>query len=206
MSMQQINLLNPQLLTPQVAFSSRTIAWMLLAVVSLGLALYVWVIAGARGIRTQMDEAQTTRDALQARIDAADQPSADGMTEADKHAQALAAAKRRIAQLKTLQAALGTVHGEAGFSAKLRALANEGLPGVWLTGIEFDQAGFHLEGRALQPSRIPDYLALLSRQPALGTLALSGFSIVPPDAPESGQTPEPGVAFSINPAAGSAQP
>ncbi len=207
MSMQQINLLNPQLLTPQVAFSSRTIAWMLLAVVSLGFAIYFWVIAGAQGVQSQMDQAQSTRDALQARLDALDQPSEDGLTEADKRAQAIASAKQRVAQLHRLQAALGAVRGEAGFSAKLRALANEGLPGVWLTEIEFGQTGFHLEGRALQPARIPDYLAVLSRQPALGALTLSGFSIVPPEAPEeSGKPPAPGVAFAINPAAGSPQP
>lgn len=206
MSVQQINLLNPHLLTPRVAFSSRTIAWMLLAVVGMGVAIYAWAMVSAQDIRSKMDQAQTTRDELQARLDALDQPGDDGLTEADKRTQAVAVAQERVAQLHTLQTALGAVHG-AGFAAKLRALANEGTPGVWLTDIEFGQSGFRLEGRALQPGRIPDYLVVLSRQPALATLVLSGFSVAPVDAAEeSGKPPVPGVAFVINPVTRSEQP
>jgi len=109
--------------------------------------------------------------------------------------------QQRLARLDRLRAALGG--GDvAPFSAKLHALSNEGLPGVWLTEIEFGQSGFRLEGRALQSARIPDYLAVLSRQPALASLTLTGFSIVPPEEAETGDTPRlPGVAFAVNPAA-----
>lgn len=200
MSLQQINLLNPQLLTPQVAFSSKTIVWMLLGVVGLGLALYGLAESSTGKIRAQLDQAQAMRDALQARIDALSQPSADGLTAADKRAQAVAQEKQRIDQLKRLQTALGAAQGTPGFASRLRALANEGLSGVWLTGIEFDHAGFRLEGRALQPARIPDYLAVLSRQAALKDLSLGSFSILPPEVEAGDKAVMPGVAFAVNPA------
>lgn len=199
MSLQQINLLNPQLLTPQVAFSSRTIAWMLLGVLALGLGLYGLVESGAGKVQQQLDQAQAQRDELQARLDAQNQPSADGLTPEDKRARAVAQEKQRVAELKRLQTALGMLQGGTAFSARLRALAQEGLPGVWLTGIEFSDAGFRLEGRALEAASIPDYLAMLSRRPALKDLPLSGFSIVPPETASASQTVEPGVAFAVNP-------
>lgn len=202
MSLQQVNLLNPQLLTPHVAFSSKTIAWMLLGVVGLGLALYGLVESSTGKVRTQLEQAQGMRDELQAKVDALSQPTADGLTPGDKRAQAVVQEKQRIAQLQRLRDALGAARDTPGFSSRLRALANEGLPGVWLTDIEFNLDGFRLEGRALQPARIPDYLGVLSRQPALRDLPLSGFSILPPAAAESGKPALPGVAFAVNPAAG----
>lgn len=198
MSMQQINLLNPQLLTPQVAFSARTIASTLLLVVVLGLALYGAVVYKARDTRQQLDQVQAKRDALQAKIDALAVPSTEAQASEDRMAQAVAVEKKRIDRLKTLDAALSGKPGAANFSERLRALAREPLPGVWLTGIEMGEQGFRLEGRALQTARIPDYLALLSRQPALKDLPLAGFSIAQPEA--DGDLRPPGVRFMVGPA------
>jgi hypothetical protein len=197
-SMQQINLLNPQLLTPQVAFSSKTIAWTLLGVVVSGLLVYGWVERSAGDIQLQQEKVQAAHDALQAQIDAQNQPSEGGVTQEDQHSQAVAEEKRRVAQLQQLLAALGMTQGEIRFSARLRALANEGLPGVWLTDIEFGRSDFRLMGRALQPARIPDYLALLSRQPDLQDLPLSRFDILPRDEEKEDKAAAPGVAFAVN--------
>lgn len=200
MNLQQINLLNPQLLTPQVAFSSKTIAWTLLGVLVMGLAIYAWVESNSGSIQAQYNQAQSLRDELQAKIDAQSQPTEDGLTPDDKRAQVVTAEKKRIAQLKQLQMALGAVQGEPGFSSRLHALANEGVSGVWLTEIEFGRDGFRLQGRALQPGRIPEYMAVLSRQPALKDLALNHFSILTPESETEDKAPEPGVAFLVNPA------
>jgi Tfp pilus assembly protein PilN len=200
MNLQQINLLNPQLLTPQVAFSSKTIAWTLLGVLVMGLVIYAWVESNSGSIQTQYNQAQTMRDELQAKIDAQSQPTEDGLTPEDKRAQVVTVEKKRIAQLKQLQMALGAVQGGTGFSSRLHALANEGVSGVWLTEIEFGRDGFRLQGRALQPGRIPEYMAVLSRQPALKDLALNHFSILTPETEAEDKAPEPGVAFLVNPA------
>lgn len=200
MKLQQVNLLSPQLLTPHVAFSSNTIAWMLLAVVTAGLLLYGWVERSAGIIEAQQAQAQAMRDDLQARIDAHSQPSGDGMSVADQRAQSVAGEKQRIAHLKRMQAALGAAEGTLPLSARLRALANEGVPGVWLTDIEFGAEGFRLAGRALQAERIPEYLGVLSRQPALQTLPLRSFSILPAEESDGGKPAAPGMAFVVNPA------
>jgi hypothetical protein len=197
-SLQQINLLNPQLLTPQVAFSSKTIAWMLLGVVVFGLLVYGWVERNAGDIQQQQDKVQAVRDELQAKIDAQSQPSEEGVTPEDQHSQVVAEEKRRLVQLQKLQMALGGVKGDVRFSARLHALANEGLPGVWLTDIEFGHADFRLMGRALEPARIPDYLALLSRQPGLQDLPLSRFDILPRNEETGEAAAVPGVAFAVN--------
>lgn len=197
MSSQQINLLNPQLLTPRVSFSTRTITLTLLAIVALGLALYALVESSARGIEQQLSQAQSKRDELQAKLAATAHPSDQEQGTEDKLAQAVAQEKKHIIQLETLRTALGAARGKVTFSQRLDAFAHEGVPGVWLTGFEVGDQSFHLEGRALQVNLIPDYLALLARQAALKDLPLTGFSITKPES--EGVTPAMGVAFSVNP-------
>lgn len=200
MSLQQINLLNPQLLTPHVAFSSKTIAWMLAGVVVLGIGLYGVVESGAGKVRQQLDQTQAQRDTLQAQIDALTQPTEDGLTPEDKRAQSLAQERQRVDQLHKLLVVLGAGGDGTNFSTRLQALAQGGVHGVWLTGVEFSDSAFRLEGRALQPASIPDYLAVLSKRPALKDLPLTGFSILPSEAGEDPKAVQPGVAFAVNPA------
>ena len=197
MSVQQINLLNPRLLTLRVMFSAKTLAWTLLAVVAMGLVLYAVVESSASGIRQQADQTQAKRDKLQAKLDALAQPGEAMQATADKQAMGLAVQREHIARLKTLQAALGVIPGKIAFSARLRALAQVSLPGVWVTGFEVSEQTFQLQGRALETVQIPDCLARLAQQPALKDLPLTGFSIATPDASEN--TPVQGVAFTVNP-------
>lgn len=203
--MQQINLLDPRLMTPQVAFSAATIALTLTALVGLGLAIYLWASLAGAGMRSQMMAAQAARDDLQARVDALNQPSEEGLNPQDQRARDIALAKQQVERLQQLLAALGGGPGAGGFSVRLRALAAQGEPGVWLTGIEFGQTGFRLEGRALEAARIPDYLAVLSRQPGLQGLPLAGFSVVQPDDSDGTGASALGVSFTVNPVTGSAQ-
>lgn len=205
MSVQQINLLDPRLLTPRVAFSAASIALTLVALVGLGLAIYWWASLGGSSIRAQMLAAQAVRDDLQARIDALSQPSEDGLTPQDQQTRDIAVATQDVERLQWLLAALGGGPGAGGFSRRLNALATQGQPGVWLTGIEFGQAGFRLEGRALEAARIPDYLAVLSRQPGLQGLSLTGFSVAQPDAGDGAEAAAPGVKFLVNPVDGTVQ-
>lgn len=197
MSMQQINLLNPQLLSPRVAFSTRTITQTLMAVIVMGLVIYALVEYSAGGIRQQLDRAQTKHDELQAKLEALARPVENEQAELDKQAQAVAQERKHIARLMTLQDALGAGQGKISFSARLRAFAQARMQGVWLTGFEVGNHVFHLEGRALQSDRIPDYLALLARQAAMKDLPFTGFTITRSLA-EDGIN-EVGVAFSVNP-------
>lgn len=197
MNVQQINLLNPRLLTLRVAFSARTLAWTLLAVAVMGLVLYAVVESNASEVEQQLNQTQARRDELQAKLEALNQPAAEVQANADKQALRIAEQRKQIARLKTLQSALGAAPGRVAFSARLRALANESMPGVWLTGFEVGEHTFRLQGRALETDRIPDYLDLLARQPALRDLPLTGFSIILPEAAEGASIQ--GVAFEVNP-------
>jgi Tfp pilus assembly protein PilN len=199
--MQQINLLSPQLLAPRVRFSGRTLALLLGGLLLAGLVVYGWVAMQTRTAQAQMQALQTQRDEAQSSLDALTQPTDQGLTPQDRRAQELAALRARLAHLDALRAALGGGPDAARFSPQLRALAVQGLPGVWLTGIEFRRDGFRLDGRALQPAQIPDYLALLSERPALHGLALTGFRIGTPT--DDGAVPSQlaGVAFTVNPSA-----
>lgn len=205
MSTQQINLLSPQLLTPRVRFSSRTFVGLLGGLLALGLAAYAWVAVQTRTLQSQMQAAQTARDEAQAAVDALSAPTEQGLTPEDERAKELAALKARLAHVQALRDALGGGPQGSGFSPRLRALAAQGLPGVWLTGIEFRRDGFRLDGRALQAALIPDYLTLLSSRPALHGLALTGFSIATPTDESGTESPLPGLAFTINPSAEAAR-
>ena len=199
--MQQINLRNPQLLTPRVRFSSRNFVLLLGGLLTLGLIVYAWVAWQTHALQGQMQAAQTARDELQAALDTLNEPTAEGLTPADQRAQALAALKARLTEVQALRDALGGRPQAAGFSSQLRALAVQGLPGVWLTRIEFRRDGFRLDGRALEAARIPDYLALLSTRPALHGLSMTGVRITAPTDEAELDDPLPGVAFTINPSA-----
>lgn len=66
-----------------------------------------------------------------------------------------------------------------GFSRYLAALARLRHPGVWLTNISVNGAheALELHGRSFDPQRVPDYLAALTREPALNGQRFDTFSI-----------------------------
>ncbi len=197
--MQHINLLNPNLLTPQVAFSSRTIAWILAGVLAAGMVVFVWAYNKASASEASMRVLQSERDALQAEYETSIQSTEGEETAEAQSLQALKDAQQRLADLTRLEALLGQP-SDPRASARLRALASEGVAGVWLTEIVFGVNSFQLYGRALDSSRIPDYLNVLARQPALADLRIDGFGILPAEATDERDTPAlPGRAFVVNP-------
>lgn len=199
MTMQNINLLNPNLLTPQVAFSSRTIAWILLGVLAAGGVAFAWAYNKASASEASMRVLQSERDALQAEYETSIQSTEGEETAEAQSLQTLNEAKQRLADLTRLETMLGQPSGPRA-SARLRALASEGVAGVWLTEIVFGVNSFQLSGRALDSSRIPDYLNVLARQPALADLRIDGFGILPAEAAGERDTPAlPGRAFVVNP-------
>lgn len=202
--MQHINLLNPNLLTPHVAFSSRTIGWVLAAVLLAGLVAFGWAYRQAAVSEAAMLTLQAERDGMQAELEAtlaSDEADAAGVPAADT---ALADARARLAALTRLADALGQTAGPPA-SARYQALTQARVEGVWLTTMRFGADGFQLEGRALDVARVPDYLATLARQPALTDLRIEGFGILPREADGQTEVAQPGRAFVVNPERG-AQP
>ena len=193
--MQQINLLNPQLLTLRVTLSAKSIAMIMLAAAGIGLVLYGYAAYNAGYLRKHLEQAQTTLEQMRANLDALSQPTAQVQETEAQTTMAMAREKARIARLVALRKALGTDKNSPMFSARLRALAHEGVAGVWITGFVLSNQGFQLSGRALDARRIPDYLALLSHQTALRNLPLSGVTISQPEGQDADKFP--GVAFVV---------
>lgn len=194
---QQINLLNPQLLTQKVAFSAATMASYLLGILVLGGALSAYVMVGERSIQSQLTDLQTRHDEMRTQLDALEVPPDDNAVAAEQQKlREIAAQKKRLAELKTVQSELTKHQDDTLFSQRLVALTREKVPGVWLTAIEFNAGQFRLQGWSLNPAHIPEYLTRLSQQSALQKLPLTALKI---ERPVSEAGALQAVAFSVNP-------
>jgi Tfp pilus assembly protein PilN len=96
-------------------------------------------------------------------------------------AQQLQQDERDIAALEQIAARLtaGALGRSDAFTAHLQALARSTTDGVWLTGIRIDNASktLELEGRALDPARVPQLFTALRNEPLFGGLAFSAFEL-----------------------------
>lgn len=194
---QQINLLNPQLLTQKVAFSAATMASYLLGILVLGGALSAYVMVGERSIQSQLTDLQTRHDEMRTQLDALEVPPDDNAVAAEQQKiREIAAQKKRLAELKTVQSELTKHQDDTLFSQRLVALTREKVPGVWLTAIEFNADQFRIQGWSLNPAQIPEYLTRLSQQSALQKLPLTALKI---ERPVSEAGALQAVAFSVNP-------
>jgi len=167
---QQINLYQPILGAEKRLFSARTIgsALLLLAVCLVGLSAY-----GSRRIgriEHEVDEVErreTANIAMAQRVGASVRP-------AESMEQLEAVAKNLSADIGARLRVLDIVRRDGdspatGFAARLEALAQRQLDGVWLTAIVVGSAEGRLamRGAASDPKLVPAYLAGLADQPAL---------------------------------------
>jgi hypothetical protein len=108
----------------------------------------------------------------------------------------------------------GTPVVQAGFAARLAALAHPHVAGVWLDGVMLNDApGIQsLSGRSLNPALVAGYLRALGTEPALSGTRFSAVRILGPkyvdkeangDAGEQtpAAAPSPGVSFRVETAA-----
>ena len=109
-------------------------------------------------------------------------------------------AEVEVASLESVAAHLnsGALGRTTGFTAPLRALATGRTDGVWLTGIYFDNAGAQLalEGKALDPARVPALIERLRKLPLFSGTPIATLELKP--AEEAGkQAPATLVRFRI---------
>ncbi|HWQ40095.1 MAG TPA: PilN domain-containing protein [Burkholderiales bacterium] len=116
---------------------------------------------------------------------------------------ALAAAAARLeAELAGRQEVMRTLRGGIigntdGFSEYMRAFARQSFEGVWLTRFRLAGAGQDvvLEGRALSPELVPDYVQRLNREAMLKGHAFAELQMQRPAA-ETGEAP-PYIEFRL---------
>lgn len=164
---QQINLYNP-------AFERRRDLLSLPGAVfawggALGLVIVVMLGLTLRSSNLDHELAQTAaeRDAAQADMTrlagqlAARKANPDLAAEVQRMEAALASRKEAMSTLQD-----GVIGDTRGFSAHLTAFARQAFSGLWLTGLTVTNAGQYvvLEGRAMRPDLVPNYLRRLNRE------------------------------------------
>jgi Tfp pilus assembly protein PilN len=93
----------------------------------------------------------------------------------------LAADEREVAGLEAVASRLsaGALGRSGGFIDHLRAFGRATAEGVWLTAIRLDNAGGGLviEGKAVQPDRLPVYFAALRTEPLFAGTGLASIEV-----------------------------
>lgn len=166
---QKINLVNPDLIPKQPVFplQSQAIA---LGVITLGLVLLILFA------RHQLQQLEHAAKASQARVKAAEQRLA-ALTGVISKQSANPQVAQKLQQRELEHAALlevaallrsgGTAGTSAGYSPHLTGLAQQTVPGVWLSGFAFNGDKVDLAGLTLKADLLPAYLAALKRIPSL---------------------------------------
>lgn len=174
----QINLYNRALLPKAPVFSMRWVVGLVLLGLLLQLALGVYWHQEQRLLQQQRQAADL---ALQRASQALAQlNAANGERRPDPRlAQSVANLERRLAQRTQAWQWLSVEiqSSRPRYADWLQALSMARLEGVWLNHLHFESGWMTLEGRTLDPARLPDWLRQLQQQPALSGLSFSSFQL-----------------------------
>ena len=180
---QQINLYSPIFRKQSKVFSATTmLQGLVLIVVVVGVFFYTISLHTSLLEIRAADSSRTLKAELE-------RLRAYGVRElpADR-AKSLAERKKALeAELATQAQAVeafdsGVLGRTEGYSALLRALARRSMEGVWLTRIDFAEAGgeISLAGRAARPELVPAYLERLRGEEALRGQTFSRLELTRP--------------------------
>ncbi len=204
---QQINLFNPVFRRQKKIFSALTMvqALALLLVGILALSLY-----GSSQVAMLEREAARGADQLaqkQTRLASVATEFAPRKKSAELAAE-LAQAEAQLAALERVSGVIerGELGDTGGYAKYLRALARQGIDGLWLTGVNITGAGTEIgiRGRALDPAMVPSYIGRLTSEPDLRGKSFASLRIdeaapitrTGPDGKQSA-APAPYVEFSL---------
>jgi len=172
---QQINLISPLLLKKRYAFGLREMA--------LGLGVILTAALAWGGVLHYQAGILETRAAQQEALQASAQQELDQLSAAaTRPASALLAARvkatqAQVAQREALLASIGGTieRASAGFSPRMRALAQGSTEGVWLNGFTLAQGHVALKGSALNAGLLTTYLDRLGKQTVFSGVPFSGM-------------------------------
>ena len=167
---QQINLFNPAFQPQKQILSSATIALALGAVIA-GLAiLAVLGRMETAELRQQASSGAAQLEQRQARLASANREFVPRRKDATLDAR-LAEANAQLAAMRHISGALsrGELGDTSGFAGYFKALARQGMQGLWLTGVTVGAGGAQIgiEGRTLDPTMVPGYLNRLTHEPLM---------------------------------------
>lgn len=204
---QQINLFNPIFLKQKKIFTALPMAEAL-GVIVLGALLLTWYAGRSVDQLAQQAAAGKARVAeRERRLVEATRQFAPRQKSAALAAE-VAQAEAELASLHRVEAFLqqGTLGNSAGYAEYFRALARQHVPGLWLTGVTIVGAGTEIgvQGRALQPALIPQYIGRLKLEPVMQGKSFASLDIGRPEAaavagaaPPTAPVAAPFVQFSL---------
>lgn len=211
MSVQQINLFNPDFVPRRDVTTAPYLASGLIVVALLAVAgVFVAQRAGAqlieeeRRLTTEMDALRAQSESLTTQLSA---------RKVDATLEKRLATQR--AEVRTRQQVYEwlrthTAAEENGVSEYLRALARQTVDGVWLTRFAVDSRGSNLriEGRALTSDLVPRYLGRLGEDDLLKGRAFATVALEDASTPASSGAAPAGLTFRLEtsqPAAGTSR-
>lgn len=182
---QEINLLNPAFRKRREPLSAVGLAQGAAMVLAAILAFYGYARYQVQGLERGAREVETLLKAEQERQAKA---SAE-LTARPRQPQLEAELAREEAKLKARSQALqvlesGALGSSEGFAEYLRAFARQKIAGLWLTKLTLSGGGLRMaiEGRALSPDLLPDYINRLNRERVLQGRAFDTLEISRPAA------------------------
>lgn len=193
---QQINLFNPIFLKQKKIFTAVPMAEAL-GVIVVGALLLTWY--ASQSIARLEQEADAGKAALAKREQQLVKANAQFAPRA-KDARLEAELTEAEAELKALHDVSSVLQGGAlgntlGYAEYFRAFSRQNVSGLWLTGVSIHGAGndIGLQGRAMQATLIPNYIARLTGEKIMHGKTFASLDIGRPEA-EPVPSPVPVVA------------
>ena len=211
---QQINLFNPQFQPQKKLFTVKGMACVLgVLVVGIGVAGVFAKVRVAR-LETEVAQGEANVQKAQKRLEVATAEFAPRTKDARLEAELAEAQNERDALRRVADVIQrGDLGNTQGYAEYFRALARQGVDGLWLTGVSITGAGMDIgvRGRALDPALVPGYLARLRNERVLqgkpvGSMQIGQAATVKVrDADgKDADAPAPYVEFSLQSAAAAA--
>lgn len=173
---QQINLISPLLLKKRYAFGLREMGVGLGVVLAAALAWSGVLTYRANTLEKEAVQLESQQAIAQQQLDqlgaAATRPASALLSGRVKAVQA------QVAQREALLASMSrTIEStSAGFSSRLRALAQSSIEGVWLNGFTLSPDYVALEGSALNAGLVTSYMDRLGKQAAFSGMKFTGMN------------------------------
>lgn len=204
---QQINLFNPIFLKQKKVFTALPMAEALGLIVA-GALLLTWY--AGRNV------AELEQNAASGKALLADRErrlvNANAQFAPRQKSPALAAELAQAeAELKALHDVESVLHGGAlgntdGYAEYFRALSRQNVGGLWLTGVTINGAGndIGVQGRAMQPTLIPNYIARLTGERVMHGKTFASLDIGRPDVQQPAAPAAPATPTAAAPVAAAA--
>lgn len=199
---QEINLLGPQFRRSRRSLiSAAVLGPVLLLLVALGVGLGFIVRQQERELTLR----HAANDASIQRAQDEQRKLAQAVSQIKKdpglEAELAALEKRRLAvELDLASLDNGAIGETRGFSDFMRALAHQGIEGVWLTGFNVGAAGkdISISGRALRSDLVPAYLQRLGQDPYFAGRNFAALDLAQPRTDARAEGPRQNTVLAFN--------